>query len=63
MYLSFLDETSFRAKHSNLTIPNKPIMGYSIIMQVRLLYIWNIVPPGCCCLIDLTYGTIRSRCT
>ena len=39
---------------------NNPVMGYSIIIQVRLTSLWSIVPPGRCCPIDSSYVPIRS---
>ena len=62
MYSIFPLDTSLKSKQGNLIISNQPVVGSTIFRQARLTPFLMIVPPGCCCLIDLEYGPIRSIC-
>ena len=62
MYSLFTLDTSLRSNQGNLIISNQPVVGSTIFRQARLTPFLMIVPPGCCCLIDLEYGPIRSIC-
>ena len=60
MYPSLPDVTPSRSNVGILKISNQPVAGSVIVIQVRQTLFQMIAPPGCCCLIDLLYGPIRS---
>ena len=62
MYYSFPATTSSNSKQGTSVISNQTVADYIIIIQLSLTLFWSIVPPGCCCIIDLVYALIRSIC-
>ena len=63
MYYSLPVVNSSRRNVGISITSNQPVAGSIIFMQVRLELLQMIAPPGCCCLIDLLYRTIRYTCT
>ena len=63
MYSSLPSASSSRSNIDILKISNQPVLGSTIVIQVRLELFRMTVLPRWCCLIDLLYGPIRSTCT
>ena len=60
MYYSLPDSTSSRLKQWGWKIYNLPVLGSSILIQVRLTPSSIIELPSCCFIIDYIYEPIRS---
>ena len=55
MYSSLLVVSKSRSYVGISTIPNQPLAGLIMVLQVRPTLYLMIVPPIYCCLIDLLY--------
>ena len=63
MYPLLPEEIYLRSKHGTCKILNHNVYGYIITTQISLRYFSIIAPPGCCCIIEFTYGNNRFICT
>ena len=63
IYSSLPPLTSLRSYVGTQAISNQPVVGFIIVMQLRLNLLIMIGPPVWCCLIDLLYGPISSTFT